>query len=115
MCKYIKENATIGVFRDFEKMVGKLEKVITDKSAHVFNSKDSFLWFALFARFRKIGIEDKKFVEFIIAFTTSLHSKGIDGVSFDSILANTKSTKDKGIVRKKIIHLENLMKIYLAE
>lgn len=115
MCKYIKENATIGVFRDFEKMVGRLEKVITDKSAHVFNSKDSFLWFALFARFRKIGIEDKKFVEFIIAFTTSLHSKGIDGVSFDSILANTKSTKDKGIVRKKIIHLEKLMKIYLAE
>lgn len=115
MCKYIKENATIGVFRDFEKMVGRLEKVITDKSAHVFNSKDSFLWFALFAGFRKIGIEDKKFVEFIIAFTTSLHSKGIDGVSFDSILANTKSTKDKGIVRKKIIHLEKLMKIYLAE
>ncbi len=115
MCKYIKENATIEVFRDFEKMVGRLEKVITDKSAHVFNSKDSFLWFALFARFRKIGIEDKKFVEFIIAFTTSLHSKGIDGVSFDSILANTKSTKDKGIVRKKIIHLEKLMKIYLAE
>lgn len=115
MCKYIKENATIGVFKDFEKMVGSLEKVITDKSAHVFNSKDSFLWFALFARFRKIGIEDKKFVEFIIAFTTSLHSKGIDGVSFDSILANTKSTKDKGIVRKKIIHLEKLMKIYLAE
>ncbi len=114
MCKYIKENATIGVFRDFEKMVGRLEKVITDKSAHVFNSKDSFLWFALFAGFRKIGIEDKKFVEFIIAFTTSLHSKGIDGVSFDSILANTKSTKDKGIVRK-IIHLEKLMKIYLAE
>lgn len=113
MCKYIKEYSDVTVFDEFEDMVERLEKIITDDVSDMFDSKDSFLWFGLFARFVKSETEDGKFVEFMAEFTRSLHSKSIDGISFDSIL-KSKNTKDKGIVTKKINHLEKLMNEYLG-
>ena len=113
MCEYIKNNATSTVFDDFEDMVERLEKVVTDETSDMFNSKDSFLWFGLFARFVKSETDDKRFIEFMTEFTQSLHSKNIDGCSFDDILSESKSTKDKGIVTKKMCHLEKLMNEYL--
>lgn len=113
MCKYIKENSDITVFDDFEDMVERLEKVVTDDTSDMFDSKDSFLWFGLFARFVKSETDDKRFIEFMTEFTQSLHNKSVDGVSFDDILSESKSTKDKGIVTKKMNHLEKLMNEYL--
>ena len=113
MCKHIKENANITVFDDFEDMVERLEKVITDDVSDMFNSKDSFLWFGLFARFVKSETDDKRFIEFMTEFVQSLHSKFINGVSFDDILESS-NTKDKGIVTKKMNHLMNLMDEYLV-
>lgn len=112
MCKYIKENADVSVFDDFEDMVGRLEKVVTDDVSDMFNSKDSFLWFGLFARFVKSGEDDPRFIEFMTEFVQSLHSKSINGISFDDILESS-NTKDKGIVTKKMNHLEQLMEEYL--
>ena len=113
MCKHIKENANITVFDDFEDMVERLEKVITDDVSDMFNSKDSFLLFGLFARFVKSETDDKRFIEFMTEFVQSLHSKFINGVSFDDILESS-NTKDKGIVTKKMNHLMNLMDEYLV-
>lgn len=111
MCKYIKENSNITVFDNFEDMVERLEKVVTDDVSDMFNSKDSFLWFGLFARFVKSESNDQKFIEFMTEFIQSLHSKSINGVSFDDILESS-NTKDKGIVTKKMKHLEQLMIAY---
>ena len=47
-------------------------------------------------------------------FEESLHAKKINEMSFDDILATSKSTKDKNIVIKKMNHLENLMKDYFG-
>lgn len=113
MCKHIKENADTTVFDDFEDMVERLEKVVTDDISDMFNSKDSFLWFGLFARFVKSESDDQRFIEFMTEFIQSLHSKSIDGISFDDILESS-NTKDKGIVTKKMKHLEQLMKEYLG-
>lgn len=112
MCKYIKENSEVSVFDNFEDMVERLEKVVTDDTSDMFDSKDSFLWFGLFARFIKSSDDDKRFIEFMTEFVQSLHSKSINGVSFDNIL-ECKNTKDKGIVTKKMNHLEQLMNEYL--
>lgn len=114
MCKYIKENSDVTVFDDFEDMVERLEKVVTDDVSDMFNSKDSFLWFGLFARFSKSGSDDQRFIEFMTEFIQSLHSKSINGVSFDDILESS-NTKDKGIVTKKMKHLEQLMEEYLND
>lgn len=100
MCRYIKENADVSVFDDFEDMVERLEKVATDNVSDMFNSKDSFLWFGLFARFVKTETDDQRFIEFMTEFVQSLHSKTVNGVSFDDILESS-NTKDKGIVTKK--------------
>lgn len=113
MCKYIKENSDVTVFDDFEDMVERLEKVVTEDVSDMFNSKDSFLWFGLFARFVKSESDDQRFIEFMTEFIQSLHSKSVDGVSFDDILESS-STKDKGIVTKKMNHLEQLMNEYLG-
>lgn len=114
MCKYIKENSDVTVFDDFEDMVERLEKVVTDDVSDMFNSKDSFLWFGLFARFSKSESDDQRFIEFMTEFIQSLHSKSINGVSFDDILESS-NTKDKGIVTKKMKHLEQLMCEYLED
>lgn len=112
MCEYIKDNATTTDFDNFEDMVGRLEKVVTDDVAEMFDSKDSFLWFGLFARFIQADNDDKKFIEFMAEFTQSLHSKKINGVSYDDL--NGKSTKDKNVVIGKMEHLEKLMYGFLG-
>lgn len=111
MCTYIKENATTEIFDNFEEMVQRLSEVVTDETADMFDAKDSFLWFGLFAKFTKTGEADKKFVEFMAEFARSLHNKEIDGVSYDDL--NGKSTKDKGIVLSKMDQLEKLLADFL--
>lgn len=112
MCKHIKENSDTTVFDNFEDMVERLEKVITDDVSDMFDSKDSFLWFGLFAKFIKTETDDRKFIEFMTEFGKSLHKKTLHGTSFDNILEESNSTKDKGIVTKKMNHLELLMNNY---
>jgi len=113
-CEYLKENATSEIFDNFEDMVERLEKVITDDVADMFDSKDSFLYFGLFSKFINIGLNDEKFIEFMAEFTRSLHSKEIDGITYDELCVNPKTgkaygTKDKYIVIPKMERLENLM------
>lgn len=136
MCQYLKEQGSPSVFDDFEDMVERMEKAVTCSVADMFDSKDSFLWFGLFARFVRMGEKaerkepsavafrfagadagdkDKRFVAFMEAFACSLHGKKVNGISFDDIIEETKATKDKGIVTKKINHLEALLKGYLKQ
>ncbi len=119
ICEYLKGNATSEDFDNFEDMVERLEKVVTDDISDMFNSKDSFLWFGLFARFIDTGEDDKRFVEFMAEFARSLHSKEVDGVTFDKLCidaktGNTRSTKDKYIVVPKMELLEKLMNEFLG-
>ncbi|MCI9637388.1 MAG: hypothetical protein HFG77_13530 [Hungatella sp.] len=111
MCDFIRNHAGPADFDDFEDMVGRLERVMTDEVSEIFDSKDSFLWFGLFARFRKLGLEDQRFMEFMTEFIWSLHMRKIKGVSFDDL--SRKSTKDKSIVRDKMDHLMKLMEEFL--
>lgn len=110
MCSFMKNNASEQMFEDFEEVVDKLSRVGTDKVFEMFNSKDSFLYFGLYSRFVNTGLDDEKFIEFIAEFS-ALHSKEINGVTFDDL--NGKSTKDKNVVISKINHLEQLMNDYL--
>ena len=112
MCEYIKKNANSAMLDHFEGMIGRLERVITDNVSDMFNSKDSFLWFGLFARFIQSETDDRKFIYFMEEFARSLHSKKIKSVSFDDL--NGKSTKDKSVVIAKMEHLEKLMYKFLG-
>lgn len=112
MCEYIREHASESDFQNFKCMIKRLEKIITPEIAELFNSKDSFLWFGLFARHIKNGTGDRKFADFLKLFADSLHEEKVDGVSFDEL--NTKATKDKSAVLAKMRHLEKLTKYALC-
>lgn len=113
LCDYIRENANAEDFEQFEEMVERLSAVVNDDVAEMFDSKDSFLWFGLFARFCELGLPDEMFVEFMDMFWITLHEKAVDGVTFDDL--NGKSTKDKNVVLGKMRHLERLMMDFLEE
>ena len=118
-CEFLKENATSDVFDNFEDMVERLDNVITDDVADVFDSKDSFLYFGLFSKFIDTGLDDKKFVEFMAEFIRSLHSKEIDNKTYDELCVNPKTgktygTKDKYVVAPKMEILEKLMFEFLG-
>jgi len=119
MCRFIKENASPSDFEAFEDMAARLEQVITEDISGMFDAKDSFLWFGLFARFLKMGLEDGEFSAFMREFSRTLHSSEVNGTTYDDlcvdkITGNAKSTKDKFIVTHKIKILESLMHQYFS-
>lgn len=112
MCEFLSEEASDSNFTEFYSLVERLTVICnTENSGKLFDAKDSFLWFGLFSRFVKLGIEDNKFADFMNNFNT-LRNVKIEDISFEGILSETKSTKDKGIVIKKLNHLEKLMNQY---
>ena len=119
ICDYIKDNATIEMFDEYEDMVDRLTNAGTDEVFEMFNSRDSFIWFGLFSRFIKTGIDDIKFIEFMSEFNKSLRNKCVNGTSYEDLCVDkntgkAKSSKDKRIVLSKIELLENLMNDYLG-
>ena len=120
MCKYLKDNSDASVYEEFEELVDRIDNVITEDVEDMFNAKDSFLWFAAFARFTKLGLKDSRFMDFMKDFADSLHDKEINGTSFDLLsidpkTGKTRSTKDKYIVVPKMEVLEALMNEYFAD
>lgn len=117
MCEFMKDNAKAEMFDSFEDMVERISKVADDDFLENFNSRDSFIWFGLFAGFVNTGLDDKRFVEFMAEFSRSLHSKKVNGESFDDLCIELKtgkarSTKDKYIVISKMKKLMYLMNEY---
>ena len=116
MSKFLNENATQKEFEIFESELDRLSKIIDKKTTgKLFNSKNSFIWFAAFHKFTRYGVDDSKFKDFLIAFQNDLHSKTFeeyDNDSFDTY-ENNKSTKDKKVVLAKLDMLDKLMKEYL--
>lgn len=114
MCEFLSEEGTDSNFSSFYSLVERLTDICkTSSAAELFDSKDSFLWFGLFSRFSKFNLEDDKFVKFMEDFK-ELRKKKYGKESFDDILERTKSTKDKGIVVKKLNYLEIMLKEYLG-
>ncbi len=116
MSKFLNENATQKEFEIFESELDRLSKIIDKKTTgKLFNSKNSFIWFAAFHKFTRYGVDDSKFKDFLIAFQNGLHSKTFeeyDNDSFDTY-ENNKSTKDKKVVLAKLDMLDKLMREYL--
>lgn len=118
ICEYLRENASVEDFNEFQKLVIRLDAVMTEKVSVLFDSKNSFLWFGLFSRFRAMAHPDTVFIEFLTAFSEKLHEKSIDGVNFDGLCRDprtgkVKATKDKYIVLTKMELLEKLLLEFL--
>lgn len=118
-CKYLNQNATEKEFDIFADNLHRLEIIITKDIKDVFNKKDAFIFFTLFNRFTKLGVEDVKFAEFIREFKNRIRNtvKNAQGMLFDEIDKGNdkgkKSTKNKQVVSDKLDMLEKLMLEYL--
>lgn len=111
MCEFLSDEASDANFIEFYSLIERLTLISNENVCQLFNAKDSFLWFGLFSKFVRLGLEDKQFIDFLMEFMNCLYDKEIEGITFDK-LSKRKATKDKNIVIKKIIHLEKLMHEY---
>lgn len=112
MSLYLNENATKAEFDVFENELNRLSKIVDqDTVGQLFNSKNSFIWFAAFHKFTEFGIEDTRFIDFLEEFQKTLHNKTFDeyeNKSFDTY-DDGKGTKDKKVVMAKLDMLTKLM------
>lgn len=113
MCNYLSENANDSSFISFQLRAERIQKVADEDVAEMFSMKDSFIWFAMFSRFEKLGLDDKRFIDFMKAFKNDFHSTQVGNESYDEFVENLKGTKDKSVVLKKLNKLEEVMKWFL--
>ena len=112
IAEFLKQNAKEEHFDNLEDTVERLEKVVTSDIAEMFDANDTFIYFSVFARFKKLGLDDGKFVEFMTEYAQSLHNM-MKETEIDSETGKKKSTKDKVVVVDKIDMVENLMNEFL--
>lgn len=105
---YLNKNATEEQFKILDRILSRLENILTSDLYSIFTSKDTFIWMALFHKFTNSGLEDCKFAEFLTAFK----AEKIDSATFYT-LDKGHSTKDKYIVESKLDILVTLMCDYL--
>lgn len=111
MAVYLRDNATKEDFYRFEKNLLRLENIVDEKTNHLFNLKDSHIWFAIFENFTNLGLPDEKFKEFLYAFVDELHTKEVEGDSWD-MLEEIRDTRSRKNVFLKIDTLTTIMEDY---
>ena len=112
LATYLNENSSEEEFDTLNNNIERLENIVTEDTKTLFNSKDCFIWFTLFNKFTKTGLDDSKFGEFLVAFVDGLRNKFVKGKLFDKV-DEVGSTKDKRVIEDKLHILESLMKEYL--
>lgn len=113
IASYLNANSSKEEFDKLDNNLHRLENIITDDVKDVFNSKDSFIWLALFNKFTELNVDDIKFVEFLNAFKNGLRNNEVDGQLFDTV-DQMGSTKDKAIINAKLHILGTLMNNFLG-
>lgn len=105
---YVNEHASMEEFDTLEAHIGRLEQIMTEDLYTLFTSKDSFIWFTVFHKYKNSGLEDEKFVQFLTAFKEELNQTEINGTTFD-LADKGRSTKDKSVIMEKLDILETLL------
>ena len=113
MANFLNENSTVDEFEKFQISVERLENIISEDLRDIFTSKDSFIWFAMFNRFSELGLDDKRFADFLKEFKSTLKEKVVGGVSYVELDKN-RGTKDKAVIAAKLDLLTELMLRYLG-
>lgn len=111
MGAYLNKNISQNKFIEFNEMLDELQDVLTEEVSDLFNSKNSFIWIATYKEFKRLGLDNKSFNDFLIAFKNGLCETVIDDKTFYEI-DKKGSTKDKTIISNKIEYIKAVMNIY---
>lgn len=109
--KFLDANADESDFKHLTFLLDRLAIVCDKGVKELFNTTNFNIWVAAFDKFIDYGMDDTWFVQFMKQFISDLHSKEINGRSYDDV--NTKNTKDKNTVKNKLAVIEDLMREYL--
>lgn len=111
--EFFDKNVTDYQISTLEREMDRLYEVTGEDDRKLFKSSIAFLYLTLFHRFTNYEIDDDKFIDFLHMFDEKLHSKHIDGDSFDE-LVKLGGTKGKGVIERKLRILTDLMEEYLG-
>ena len=110
MCEFLKDNADVTEFEDMEDNLNSLEEVIDDETGKLFTNKEAFIWLTVYNRYVAAGGNNEKFGEFLTEYVKgNMREKEVDGVRYKD-LEESRCTKDKSMIIKKVAHIETLMK-----
>ena len=113
VASFLNENSTTEEFNEFQNTITRLESIITEDLRDIFTSKDSFIWFAMFNKFSNLGLDDKRFADFLREFKSTLKEAIVDDASYVELDKN-RGTKDKSVIAAKLNLLTELMFKYLG-
>lgn len=121
--KFLEQNAVADDFEYFKEILSEFEEELDYNVGNMFNDVDSFLWFGLYANFKKLGLSCADFNTFMNEIDkgvtrnrgkidknepmTGICVKEINGMTFEEIWKNS-STKDTNIVKTRIDFLTKL-------
>lgn len=110
--KFVDKEVTEEQFDHFEDNANRLSKVADKSVKDMFNTTNIHIWMAVFDKFTTYKrFSDDKFIAFMKDFSENLHSKKINGRSYDEV--NKRNTRDKSTVKNKISVLIDLMEEWL--
>lgn len=110
--KYLEEKSNIIEFDTVKEYGNRIAKICKGDFKDIFVFKDIPVWFAVFHEFTKMGLSDEKFVHFLNALKNELHSKEINGTTYD-LLYKEEHPSDKSVIMKKVDTYTALMKEFL--
>lgn len=122
---HLNENATEEMFETFKNYLDRLIKIVDSKTGKLFTKKNAMLFFMLFDKFNKLGLDDSRFQEFLKDLDKLENEKmevknkyeivaGEEKTNFVSLaqLNKLRAVKDKGIIIDKLHILEVIMNTY---
>ena len=111
ICSFMNENIDNNMLSEFKNGLDEITCVMSEEVAKMFTSKNSFLWFATYNKFSKLGFNTKRFIDFMEEFNKNLATKEWNGETFEEL--NKVSTKKKSMIIKKLQLLEEFMNEFL--
>ena len=114
--KWLNENGTILDFDRVNDLLTRLTPSMesTKEIRSLFNSKHTHIFVAAFKAFTEMGHKDSEFGKFLEWFVNGGNETEIDGKSWNELGAD-RSTRDSGVVHKKLDYLVALMEQYFKE
>lgn len=114
--KWLNENGTIADFDRLDDLLTRLADLLESRkdTRTLFNSKNAGVLIAAFKAFTESGRNDVEFGKFLEWFVNGGNQTGIDGKTWDTLDAD-RSTRDVGVVHKKVDYLITLMDQYFKE
>lgn len=111
ICSFMNENLNGDMLLTFRNNLDDISGVITNNTKNMFTAKNSFLWLSTYHKFTKLGLEPKRFIEFMEEFNANLINREWNGKTFEEM--NKDSTKKKNLIIKKLQLLEEFMYEFL--